>query len=413
MNIVSREFLKAINQKERARQQANSNSMSRSNDSSSETSSSNSHTPGNSQSSAESKKSSPQMPKSRSISAASHEDELAKNMGDPTPKPRVFRRKNEFCLGRILRPVLRTAKTRAEFNFEEQPREDFMSQFRVLQKEIRNRKNNVMAFERATNDPSEVKPVLKRNNSEMKLAKSTREVKMNFNEPLPQLIPTRQELKLVDRRVSQVGESMLEDNRSELGNVATSVKMMATLKIAFQPTLMHGMEDASGPSPNKRKRDEKFAAIEELKKGVPLLDKNTGKHEFRLFNFPNPNKPKVFEFKREELENQTLEEKTLINLDQNLVGHNIDDIISSETFPNSIEVTVASADGEVYIFKFENAELLYVRKDTKIEQFIQTLIHKVYYRYSGRRPLTSALPPPRLQRHLRDQTRRLLHTFRA
>lgn len=203
--------------------------------------------------------------------------------------------------------------------------ETYSSLFKKLQNELRNNTQNVITFERAIDEGQDrPKAALKRNMSEKKLQRMV-SMKVVGTAPFDYEQP---ELKPKDSAVD-VSSDDVQSSKSRVTSVGqanaqpfTPSEFPMQRLVPQQSIILDECPNFILPQTPQMKRRRVTGLPPELHSGKredlkrsALLDLENFKHEAKNF-VPNPNKNKVFDFKREEKEAPELDERTLINLNE-------------------------------------------------------------------------------------------------
>lgn len=291
------------------------------------------------------------------------------------------------------------AKDTADNKEQEQREETVHSIFRQIQKDLVSRRNGMLAFERrAAGEFGENRPAMKKNNSEKKLIRSNKEIKINNPEPPFKTDMQPRSIDMLDGVIKTIGQLSLQGDlfkdedarnsdieirprRNSAAN-ALPFQIMDIPQESFQvqAQVSHDRFPAIGlpqsPTVPRRRRTVLAANLdihlkrEDLKK-TSLKDITQMKQEKAI---PvNPLKPKEFEFKRNHhVEPEDYYDITLMKLDELAPG-----VLLQAPFKNSMEFFV-------FIAESETPEEVYARQDITAGKLIQALVATFYEKYKGR-----------------------------
>lgn len=295
-----------------------------------------------------------------------NENKEANNMASPereTQKSPMkgYKKKTFRGLNPIRVPVRSNTRMEDDLMFDE--KDDFLSNLIRLKKDVKNRINNVITFERRTNNEighDNVK-YLKRNNSEKKLTKSQRNIKtlftknnyLNANINNSTTIIKDHSIKEVPRKASinDIQPNGLDSSQLNL-EVQESFAIHKNLKSIANLHLNINQNPELSPNiPRNRNRKNKIVEPGNLIQKILM------------------NKHKTFDFKRETNEPASLIETTQINMDNCKIEK-----VSFEKFQNSVLLTL-------YIFVNENAVDIYVDKYMSLNQMINNVVPLIYDRF--------------------------------
>lgn len=198
----------------------------------------------------------------------------------------------------------------------------YTSLFKKLQKELRNNTQNIMTFERAINQGQEApKEQLKRNLSEKKLLRmgSLQVVptqNFDFDKPVD-----KQKDCTIDTSFDDMISSKSRATSVDQGGIKpyTPAYFPMHKLVPQQSIILDDGPMLNIPQTPQLKRRRITGVTGELHSGKrddikrsAILDLENFKHDSKAF-VPNPNKPKAFDFKRDDKEPPELDERSLIN----------------------------------------------------------------------------------------------------
>ena len=254
--------------------------------------------------------------------------------------------------------------------------QDFKTIFRKLKREVKNKRTNVLAFERAIDQTSESKS----HSGRPKSTRRSEESHIDFTSRKIERIQSKFDMSDDESKSKGPTEKAYTRNRSQRSitvapRLVTQVSQMISgvlpeVEIPSSPLPQQEINLTKEPlvpqltitTSNQRRRSSLMPGLnpknfimnknvprsKQQKKAADLIGLDNVKHEWKQFN-PNPNKQKNFEFKPKQVEPESLDERTLIKLDDVTLGG-----IQMDHFNGSVKITI-------HFFEYGFSETIFVK----------------------------------------------------